>query len=192
MPQFLPRSATMQSKIMMFIDGENLAIRYAALLAGKSPESHVVYEPDVYVWSKYASRLTDPHEYIRRYYYTSIAGDENKRISIEQALRSAGIESPRVFRKEKGKRSKRVDIMLATEMLSHAHRKNYDIAVLVVGDEDYVPLVECVKSEGARVALWFVNNGLSDALLRSSDHFYDLGDILFRNENEPAFKMIYA
>lgn len=32
-----------------------------------------------------------------------------------------------------------------------AGRKYYDIAVLVAGDEDFVPLVEAVQSEGRRV-----------------------------------------
>jgi len=55
-----------------------------------------------------------------------------------------------MFYRSRNRRSKRVDSTLATDMRTHAHRKNYDIAVLVAGDEDYVPLVEAVKpKEGA-------------------------------------------
>jgi uncharacterized LabA/DUF88 family protein len=74
----------------------------------------------------------------------------------------------------KGKRSKRVDITLASELLTHVHRRNMDIAVLVAGDEDYVPLVESVKSEGCRVVLWFFKEGLSTNLELAVDHAFNL------------------
>jgi uncharacterized LabA/DUF88 family protein len=67
-------------------------------------------------------------------------------------------------------------------MLSHAFRKNYDIAVLVAGDEDYVPLVKAVQSEGCRVYLWFLENGLSPFLKRTVDRFTDIEEIFFSLE----------
>jgi uncharacterized LabA/DUF88 family protein len=94
-------------------------------------------------------------------------------------LKELGIQAPRLFHKPKGKRAKRVDIQLATDMLTHAHRKNYDLAILVAGDEDYVPLVEAVQYEGKRVVVWFLPDGLSPALHRASDHAFDIGAIFF-------------
>lgn len=177
---------------MMFVDGENLAIRYGAVLGENSPRSHVVFEKNVYVWSKFASRLNGPQDYIRRYYYTSAHGDTDKLASFEQRLREVGIEAPRVFPRKRNGRSKRVDITLATDMLTHAHRHNYDIAILVAGDEDYVPLVEAVKAEGRRVALWFPNDGLSPALRAAADHYWDICQLFFdRPDMNPAFQMLY-
>lgn len=176
---------------MVFVDGENLAIRYKAELGGIPPVSHVSYEPDVFVWSPYASRIHGPQNYIRRHYYTSAQGGTEAIGDIEERLLRAGIEAPRVFHKpSREKRSKRVDITLATEMLTHAHRKNYDIAVLVSGDEDYVPLVEAVKSEGRQVVLWALKNGLSPALKKACDHFWDIGEVLLREKDE-AFQEIF-
>jgi uncharacterized LabA/DUF88 family protein len=63
-------------------------------------------------------------------------------------------------------------------MLTHAARKHYDIAVLVEGDEDYVPLVRAVKGEGARVHVWFLSDGLSPQLRHEADYFVDLDHIL--------------
>jgi uncharacterized LabA/DUF88 family protein len=40
-------------------------------------------------------------------------------------------------------------------MLTHAHKGNYDIAILIAGDDDYGPLVKAVKDTGCRVVLWF-------------------------------------
>ena len=75
--------------------------------------------------------------------------------------------------------SKRVDITLATDMLLHAYRKHYDVAVLVAGDEDYVPLVRAVQGEGARVTVCFFRNGLSPALEMAADDFVDLEPFFF-------------
>jgi uncharacterized LabA/DUF88 family protein len=170
---------------MMFVDGENLAIRYAARLAGTEPQRHVVFEPNIYVWSTFAN--ADRHsacEVVRRHYYTAVQGDDNKLVSVAEALKAVGIEAPRVFKKAKGRPSKRVDIQLSTEMLGHAHRGNYDLAILVAGDEDYVPLVEAVQREGKRVVLWFLSEGLSSALVRAADHAYDLAQILFKADTQ--------
>lgn len=133
MPPFLPRSSQNSARVMMFVDGENLAIRYGSLLEGQPSKSHVIYEPDVLVWSLYASRVHGPQDFIRRYYYTSAKGDRTTHSAIETRLREVGIEAPHVFRRQKSGRSKRVDITLATDMLTHVHRKNYDIAFSLQG-----------------------------------------------------------
>lgn len=191
MPQFLPRLARKHTRVMIFVDGENLAIRYKEELGDRSGVGHVVGIPDVYVWSHYASRMNGPEEYIRRYYYTSCRGDEQARTDVEDQLRVVGIEAPRVFSRTRSGRSKQVDITLATEMLTHAHRDNYDIAVLVSGDGDYVPLVDAVKSEGKRVALWALETGLSTKLKRAADHYWNIGELLFRPDSD-AISAIYG
>jgi uncharacterized LabA/DUF88 family protein len=164
---------------MMFVDGENLAIRYSRLLANRASESHVTHDPSVLVWSRFLNIPPNIGELVRVYYYTCVSQDEVHRQSIEDRLKALGIHAPRVFSKVKGKRSKRVDISLATDMLSHAHRDNYDIAILVAGDEDYVPLVQAVMAEGKRVVLWFFGDGLSRSLKVAADHYYDIGTVLF-------------
>jgi uncharacterized LabA/DUF88 family protein len=85
-----------------------------------------------------------------------------------------GIEAPRVFQKRKGERRKRVDVSLATDMLLHASRKHYDVAVLVTGDQDFVPLVEAVQGEGAIVWLWSIASGSSDDLRHAVDGSTDI------------------
>ena len=176
---------------MVFVDGENLAIRYKAEMGSRAPCNHVTYVPDVMVWSPFASRRSGPEEYVRRYYYTSTTGDAEARSQIEIKLRESGIEAPRVFTRDKSGRSKQVDITLTTEMLTHAHRDNFDIAVLVSGDGDYVPLVEAVKAEGKRVALWAPSSGLSPKLKLAADHYWNISDLLFRESGDQAFLGIY-
>jgi uncharacterized LabA/DUF88 family protein len=163
--------------VMMFVDGENLAIRYGAML--KSRGSPVAptgwFLPGIGVWAQDLVHPRPTVQMIRKHFYTAVQGDEQKVSDVAEWLKTRGFEAPRVFKKEKGSRgSKQVDISLSTEMLLHGFRKHYDVAVLVAGDEDYVPLVRAVKSEGARVHVWFVSDGLSPKLRHEADEFVNL------------------
>ena len=62
------------------------------------------------------------------------------------------------LQKKKGDRyvQKSVDIQLAIDMLSKAFKDQYDVAILVSGDADFVRVVEIVKDLGKHVELAFV------------------------------------
>ncbi|MDQ7816902.1 MAG: NYN domain-containing protein [Melioribacteraceae bacterium] len=160
---------------MVFVDGENFAIRYKEVLGEKVKSSHVNYLPDIFLWSSILDKVC--HNYfkvIRKYYYTSVKGDQDKIDEIEDLIKSNNIDAPRVFKKSRNGKTKRVDISLSTDMLFHATKKNYDVALLIAGDEDYVPLIEAVQSEGCRVFVWFFSNGLSRSLRVKCDKFIDI------------------
>ena len=143
----------------------------------------VLYIPDVAVWTPALFQMNVPMDttsIIRTYFYTATKGAQPEIAEVERQLKEKGIEAPRVFHKHKTKGSKQVDISLATDMLLHAARKHYDIAVLVAGDEDYVPLVEAVQGEGARVHVWFLPDGLSPALAHSADEYRNIEHWLLR------------
>jgi uncharacterized LabA/DUF88 family protein len=164
---------------MVFVDGENLAIRYSSLLGDATPAPNVFCQPGVFVWSEKLMDLTGVYFVRRKYYYTSLVGDSSAIVDATDKLKELGIEAPRVFKKTKGKGSKRVDISLATDMLVHASRRNINVAVLIAGDEDYVPLVEAVQFEGCRVLVWFIPDGISPALKRAADAYADISSLLF-------------
>ena len=171
-----------ESKTMIFVDGENLAIRYGKelMIRGGNPVPDVVFEPDTFVWTKrFYNQIHQRARTIRTHYYTSVQGDALKLAKVIDDLRKLNIEHPSIFQKQSGSRSKQVDITLSTDMILHAARKNCETAVLVSGDQDYVPLVEAVKAEGCRVFLWFISNGLSPALERSVDRFFSIDEYLF-------------
>ena len=169
-------------RVMIFVDGENLSIRCGSMLkTGKfilRPGTQ--YRPDIYAWSSIltGNGVVEQGAIIRTYYYTAVQGDFPLVGEVLTELKQIGIGAPRVFKKAKGTRSKRVDITLATDMLLHATRKNYDIAVLVAGDEDYVPLVSAVQSEGRGVHVWSLPDGLSPALKEAADEHVDLTSLL--------------
>lgn len=187
MPNYLPFSPPRNSRYMVFVDGENLAIRYKNHIKENNlvVPDHVRHVEDVYVWSELANQRNHTVcSLVRSYYYTCARGDHNKIEELSDELLNCGISDPRIFKKNTNNRSKRVDITLATEMLSHAFNDNYEIAVLVAGDEDYVPLVQELKRSGKQVALWFFENGLSKHLRRECDLFLDIEFFLCRDEND--------
>ncbi|MFO0599229.1 MAG: NYN domain-containing protein [Myxococcaceae bacterium] len=169
---------------MMFVDGEGLAIRGRELLheLSKEPDTGKLFEPDIFLWTGAAPvprQLFQPlydaplEEFaIRWHYYTALQGDDVRRNSVRDRLQALGFDA-HVFKKT-ARKSKGVDITLARDFLSHAYRDNFDAAVLVAGDADFVPLVEEVKRLGKQVfVLFFAAHGTGDELKRHADTFFD-------------------
>ncbi len=64
-------------------------------------------------------------------------------------------------------------------MLCHAFQDNYDFAILVAGDGDYVPLLGELKRFGKTVCVGFLEkNGMNPELRLASDYFFDMSDPL--------------
>lgn len=99
MYNLLPQYVRTTSRIMVFVDGENFAIRYKRILEDKPIPNHVKFQPNVYVWSSQLDNLLLHYEVIRKYYYTSVQGDALKIESVIDKLKDVGIEVPRVFKK---------------------------------------------------------------------------------------------
>ena len=171
---------------MMFVDGENLTIRAKALAEKEDVELREgeFYLPDIFVWMPRLTatapvpdiRLNVQAEATRSYYYTSLKGDYPELDSVREKLWSLGFQ-PEVFKKGRPEeKAKAVDIALTKDVLSHAFMDNYDIAVLVAGDGDYVPLVDEVKRLGKQVCVAFFGPefGLNSDLKLASDSFANI------------------
>ena len=124
---------------------------------------------------------------IRSNYYTCVQGDESSIESVCNALWENSF-SPHIFKKLKGTRAKGVAIAVTKDMLAHAVDSHYDVAVLVAGDADYVPLVEEVKRRGKRVFVVYFSEqyGLSPKLRLAADRFIDITELF--EANWKAFK----
>lgn len=67
-------------------------------------------------------------------------------------------------------RQKGVDTLLVLDMITMAYQDQYDIAVLVGGDRDFVPAVNIVKNLGKHVyGYYFAKHIVADELLNSFD-----------------------
>ena len=127
---------------MIFVDGENFTIRgqeFAAKHGIVLPDGQY-FKKNVFLWlpinaaeSKSPLQVSNHVlEYLpkRSYYFTCCSGGHEEQRKTQEALRGIGFE-PMVFHKVKDKKTKAVDIAMATEMLCHAFRDNYDAAILV-------------------------------------------------------------
>lgn len=122
---------------------------------------------------------------IRSYYYTSVSGDTVKMESIKQILWNRGFHGE-VFKKDRREaKAKGVDIALTKDILSHAFLGNYDLAVLVAGDGDYVPVIEEIRRLGKIVYVaFFEESGLSPNLRLASDFFFAMEGVFFKRWSE--------
>ena len=75
-----------------------------------------------------------------------------------------------------------IDIMLTTDLLTHSFKRNYDVAILVAGDTDYVGAIQAVKNNGqnVEVALFGKESG-SRPLCDVADWVITIDGRLLRN-----------
>lgn len=178
--------STFTQRVMVFIDGTNLLCRLADTINNSLSEGYVkihdpvnlradkMIEPAIKLSSHLINGVCSAHKYfvIRKYWFSSYQGNDVDKNEISTRLRSYYFE-PVIFRK-KSKGEKGVDIALTMSMLTNAFNQNYDVGILVAGDEDYVELVKEVKRYGQQVKGAFFENGLSPDLKLSFDHFHHL------------------
>jgi uncharacterized LabA/DUF88 family protein len=174
---------------MLFVDGENLTFRAQEFAKRKGAQYPLGdwYAVDKFIWSpninalgnNFAFNIYGEYAARRAYYYTSICGDDLMIEDIETKLWNLKF-TPRVFKKTKQQdKAKGVDISLTKDMLSHAFMDHYQLAVLISGDGDHIPLVEEVKRLGKRVVVWFFgeNDGLNRRLRLAADDFVDISPL---------------
>lgn len=178
---------------MVFVDGENFTIRGQeyAKKHGVTLERGAYWEENVFLWMPewpgdlphYAREPFDRESVTRRseraYYYTSVPGGNERSVKKARlALRALDFE-PVVFKKQRGgEPSKGVDVTLTTALVSHAYRDDYDVAFLICGDGDYVPVAEEIKRAGKRVVVVFFDakHGLNLDLRIAADRYIDIGE----------------
>lgn len=59
---------------------------------------------------------------------------------------------------------KKVDIKIAIDMISLAYENEYDTAVLVSGDGDFIPVVKKIIELGKEIEIWAFKYSLANAL----------------------------
>jgi uncharacterized LabA/DUF88 family protein len=67
------------------------------------------------------------------------------------------------------RRQKKVDVQLAVDALEHAFRRNMTHAILMAGDLDFAPLVDCLVRVGTRVTVMYERTSATSDLYRAAD-----------------------
>lgn len=167
---------------MAFVDGSNLLIEIGTILDARlradPPSSECLSLATQTVTRAIREQVVDgpagPHRIVRRYWFGSVQGSDDRLVERQQWLRAEGYEGV-LFHKRKGGDEKGVDLAVAREMLMHGFNKNYNTAVLVAGDEDYLGLVQDLKRLGLFVVLAFYDcPSLSPKLRLAADVFIAL------------------
>ena len=59
---------------------------------------------------------------------------------------------------------KRIDVLMAVDIISSAYEVSYDTVVLVSGDGDFVPVVKKLRNLNIKIEVWSFKNLLSEQL----------------------------
>ncbi len=160
--------ADRDDRVMIFIDGSNM---YHSLKA-------YFHRTDIDL-GKFCEKLVDKRKLVRIYYYNAEVGqrEEPERYKDQRAFFDS-VEAipytelrlgrlvytsawPNTPPYEKG-----VDVMLATDMLTHCFKNNYDTAILVAGDSDFVGALQAVKDNGKHVEVSLFGEERTSVALR--------------------------
>ena len=121
--------------------------------------------------------VTDPPRYQQTGFYNTLRCD----LRWEVELFPLGRKTTKCSRCSNMKQvfvEKGVDVAVATKMLTLAHNRAFDTAVLVSGDKDYLQTVRSIKSLGLRVEIVSWRASLSrDLAVESSAPVIYLEDI---------------
>lgn len=184
----------MKKRLIALIDGENLTLRYQAMLRnGHVPYEDNVLVKDVFVWNHRVLGAPVNYDVIRATYYTSVAGGTERAPEVEAAIQKQlfafGDErkpewqrlKAAVFTKStQDRKTKLVDMQICVDALANTMNGNMDALYLVAGDGDYAPLVEEVMRHGIRVSVLALSDGLAERMVSVGDQFTCLDDVLFK------------
>lgn len=136
-----------------------------------------------------ATRIVGDHRLLRTYYYDctlplpseptpSDSEKQRRKDRFFNALRRQSRFEVRLgYLREEGRdasgkpiyKQKGADVFLAVDMLSLSLRDKIDIAFLVAGDGDFVPIVEAAKDAGVSVRLFSFDGATADQLWTACD-----------------------
>jgi len=154
-------------RVMVFIDGSNL---YHVL--SQSCGRHDLQ------FDKFAIKLANGRDLKRIYYYNiRQESDSNPNIGVEQQkFLDLMYDTPYVevrlgIWKQRGDImvEKGVDVMLATDLITHAYKDHYDTAIVVSGDADFYPALQAVKDVGKHIEVAAFDMNMSAESSRVAD-----------------------
>jgi uncharacterized LabA/DUF88 family protein len=98
---------------------------------------------------------------IRAYYYDAIVDKNEPEYDAQKKYFDAVFENyPYTIRlgrlvksSDKGFKQKGVDILMAVDAIGKAYQNHYDTGIFLLGDADFIPLIEGVKDAGKKTML---------------------------------------
>lgn len=199
-------------KTVVIVDGENLAIRYKAMLEGDyEAKNNVIYVEDIFVWSPdLFQHYNTRKDILRISYFTCITGDRvklkklNDKISkIEYSytvdivgggggrygggpreISNKGTLNPRLFIKQKRGTSKKIDIAMVIDAFNYSILDGIDEIHIMSGDADFIPVLQEIMRRGKKVAVSSFSSGVNDEMKHIPDTYQCLDDIFLTKKKK--------
>jgi len=179
--KILPNSA---EKFMVFIDGSNM------YHGQKDLNFWIDYE-------KFRDLLKTDRNIIRFHYYEGYPlpilprkqAFYSKLRHLEMTIKTKPLRK-RPYRCEKCEYEKKInyekgiDASLSTDLLWHAFQNSYDTAIILTGDDDFVPPIEKVKLLGRRVEIWTFKDFIGREMKKIVDKINYIDDIIDKIKRE--------
>ena len=168
-----------ESRVMIFIDLRNIVSSVA--MTQSFP-----FKTDFY---SLARLLAGQRNVLAAYVFDGTMGDDEDSAArtrkFHDYLRYNGF---RVVERNsvEGREQKEVDVAMACEMVVHALKDNYDVAIVISGDRDFVPAMQKVQAAGKRVEVAAFEDVYNEECKRVADIYYLLDDIPFLILSNPS------
>lgn len=158
MPMVGGGATSFARRVMVFIDGGYLRSNIRTLTGNE--EFNLLYFP----WklaTKYIKGRFFP-DLIRVYYYDALVDTEHEDYQEQRqffdslnSIQLVEVKLGSLVQTPNGSRQKSVDIFMSIDVLTKAFENHYDVAILVCGDRDFIPLVESVKDNTGKMIFGF-------------------------------------
>jgi uncharacterized protein (TIGR00288 family) len=97
---------------------------------------------------------------------------------LHETLRSMGVNViTRDCYDTESRQQKEIDVAIASELLEQAWMDNFDTAILISGDRDFLPAVEKVQKKGKKVEVAAFTGATSRTVQTSCDVFHNLDSL---------------
>lgn len=84
---------------------------------------------------------------------------------------------PLHFTKQAGVFQKGIDVQLAVDLVHHAYKDNFDVAIVCSGDIDLLESIKLIKNHGKKAILVSHPNVIAKNMIKECDYFYDLSKL---------------
>lgn len=166
-------------RVIVFLDYSNFHQALTRLTKGEFPEKLR------FDFSGFVETLAQGMDLIKVYFVCSSAGSGGQQRFFDW-LDGQDFFYVKQFERKSNEfgeqREKQVDVYLATQVVALAYENAYDMAIIVSGDEDYVPAIEIVQQKGKIVTVVSSSSLLSDFLRKKADRV-----LLIDNEGQLNF-----
>lgn len=152
---------TSSERAMVFIDGTNLFYR---LMADKLKVSYLVKVIEPYV---------SPRKLVRAYLYTVQQHlDEAKRLHGNGFFHGIRVVlGDGIVKKDGNIKEKGVDALLVADMVFHAASRNYEYALIVTADTDFVYVIKRVEDFGCKTGILSICCEAPSRLVEACDDY---------------------